>query len=228
MNINPLGPIPVSIEKNKARSVALVGPLGEAHLCDLPAGRVRIDVFTPLVREPTTFEFELAVPLEGEQLLALGDLEADRETRPIGLRLDEAEASGEPRLLADGEESASTYEGDASVRVLDEDKRRVLLSFEGTFENGTFRLAPNRRSLHLSFDESGSPTGAWQQEVRSNWGAPHGREFFPQVEPLSALPFPRTGCWLEIRAPGHQPFLYYLQPMLAGATGRSLVVPLAR
>ncbi len=199
-------PLPVAVRDREWRSAVQVGARGDATLRGLPATLVRLHVTTPFVREPHDFEFELRTPIAGVQELQLAEVEVDAPRRALSLELLEAADANGARLELDGAEPdhPTAFEGHVRFRVLDVLDRAVL-SFAGTVEDGRLRSDPNRRVLYVLTSEGGGVHYAWMQELRANWGAAFGRDFFPTGDVLRALPIVAGECRVEVEFDGREP-----------------------
>lgn len=188
-------PIAVRVRAAERRSAIQLGPRGEARLDGLPARRVRLAVSTPPIREPRVFEIDLARESDVEETLVLEGHDVELARRWLALAL----VSGERAELRLGpaDEFAEPWSGHVRVTAFDA-AGVVQLAFAGTLEDGRLRSDPNRQVLYLHAGEGGAIDRGWLQELRPNWGAPFGREFFPAPQALDALPIPAATTTLVI------------------------------
>lgn len=188
-------PLTVALRSGERRSALQVGPRGEAHLAGLPAGRVRVHVTTPLLREAQTFELDLTREANAPETLVLAGHDVELARRWLALRVVAGERS-EMRLGAP-DEHAADWDGHLRLTVRDA-AGRAQLSLAGTLEEGRLRSDPNRQVLYLIGGEGSALDNAWLQELRPNWGAPFGRDFFPAPAALDALPIPAASSVVEL------------------------------
>ncbi|MCK6446413.1 MAG: sigma-70 family RNA polymerase sigma factor [Planctomycetes bacterium] len=209
-------PLAVRVRASERRSAIQLGPRGEARLDGLPARRVRLAVSTPVIREPQVFEVDLARETSVEETLVLEGHDVELARRWLALSL----VNGERTELRLGptDEFAEPWSGHVRITAFDAGGR-VQLAFSGTLEGGRMRSDPNRQVLYLHTGEAGAIDHGWLQELRPNWGAPFGREFFPAPQALDALPIPAATTTLVIEPTGAEALRLEIPPDAAdGAT----------
>ncbi|MCC6408398.1 MAG: sigma-70 family RNA polymerase sigma factor [Planctomycetes bacterium] len=194
-------PLAISLHAGERRSAVQVGPRGEARLVGLPAGEVRIHVSTPLVRDATTFELDLSRSDVGAQTFVLDGHDTELVRRWLALTV-VASADETSRLrVGPPDDNAPDWNGRVRVTVRDA-AGQVQLALSGTLEDGRLRSDANRLALYVQDGEDGAVDNGWLQELRPNWGAPFGREFFPSAAPFDALPIPAADAVLELELDG--------------------------
>ncbi|MCE9594336.1 MAG: sigma-70 family RNA polymerase sigma factor [Planctomycetes bacterium] len=194
-------PVAVALAAHERRSALQVGPRGEARLVDVPADRIHVDVTTPFLREATRFELELAQDASESRTLVLEQHDVELPRRRLAFAVVAAEGETSALQLGAPPSDAKAWTGHVALGVRDA-AGRVQLSFAGWFENGRLRSDANRQALYVVDGELGAVDNAWTQELRPNWGAAFGRDFFGATSPCDALPIPASGAAVELELEG--------------------------
>jgi hypothetical protein len=190
-------PLSVAVRSHERRSALVAGPGGDARLEGLPASLVRLAVTTPLSSEAQEFELDLAAGDVVDETLTLAAHDVALARRAVALALVAVEGDDSALRFGPPHEGDPEWNGHLRVAAYDAAGARVL-SFQGTLDGDRLRADPVRRALWTVSGADGEIENAWLQELRPNWGAAFGRDFFPATFPLDALPIPAAATVLTV------------------------------